>query len=66
MAWTQDDLASINEALATGAKRVRFQTHEVEYQSVSDMLKIRDLIKQELQGVATVGGAIYAEYESGY
>ncbi|MBB4952753.1 hypothetical protein H4S14_000795 [Agrobacterium vitis] len=67
MAWTQDDLDAINTALSSGAKRVRFQTHEVEYQSVTEMLKVRDLIIQELQSASRpVDRAIYAEYESGY
>jgi hypothetical protein len=66
MAWTQADLDAINTAIATGAKRVRFQTHEVEYQSVSDLLKVRDVIKAEVEGDAGVGGPIFTEYYGGY
>lgn len=66
MAFTQTDLDAINAAIATGAKRVRFQTHEVEYQSISEMLKARDVIKAELDVGSQSGGAIYAQYESDY
>lgn len=66
MAWTQTDLDTINAAIATGAKRVRFQTHEVEYQSLKDMLTARDLIKSEVEGATDRGGAIFVDYRGGY
>lgn len=66
MAFTQADLDAINEAIATGAKRVRFQTHEVENQSMADLLRARDLIKSELQSASATGGAMFAQYESDY
>lgn len=66
MAWTQQDLEAINAAIATGAKRVRFQTHEVEYHSVSDLIRARDLIRSEIEsGGQPVGGMIFTEYGSG-
>ncbi|NSX84450.1 hypothetical protein G6L86_02520 [Agrobacterium tumefaciens] len=66
MAFTQADLDAINNAIATGAKKVRFQTHEVEYPSVSEMLKVRQLIKDELEGSGESDGAMFAEYRGGY
>ena len=68
MAFTVEDLATIDQAIALGAKRVRFQTHEAEYPSVSEMLRARDVIKRELEGANSPanGGAIYAEYGSDY
>ncbi|WCK12354.1 hypothetical protein G6L41_008730 [Agrobacterium tumefaciens] len=66
MAFTQADLDAINNAIATGAKKVRFQTHEVEYPSVSEMLKVRQLIKDELEGAGEHDGAMFAEYRGGY
>jgi hypothetical protein len=45
MAWTQADLAAINEAIALGARKVRFaDNREVEYRSLADMRSIRDEI----------------------
>lgn len=66
MAFTQADLEAINQAIALGAKKARFQTHEVEYQSVSDMLRARDLIKSELEAAPTNSGAMFARFESDY
>lgn len=63
MAWTQSDLDAIEKAIATGARRVRYQTHEVEYQSIGDMLKVRQIIKDELAGNAP--GVVLTEYQSG-
>ncbi|MBX5082155.1 hypothetical protein HJB56_05055 [Rhizobium lentis] len=66
MAWTQSDLDAINAAIAIGAKRVRFQTHEVEYHSMTELLKARDLIKAEIDGETSSGGPIFTEYCGGY
>lgn len=66
MAFSQADLDAINTALASGAKRVRFQTHEVEYQSISEMLRVRDMIKAEVEAPAENGGAMFARFESDY
>ena len=63
MAWTQTDLDKIEEAIATGARRVRFQTHEVEFQSLADMLKVRAIIKDEMAAPGT--GVLLTEYQSG-
>ena len=65
MAWTQSDLDKIEKAIATGARRVRFQTHEVEYQSTADMLKARDVIAAAL-AADDGGGVMFAEYGGGH
>ena len=65
MAWSQTDLDRLEAAIASGTRRVRFQSHEVEYQSISDMLKARDAIKAELDADARPGISL-AEYEGGY
>ncbi|NTI92271.1 hypothetical protein G6L78_01365 [Agrobacterium rhizogenes] len=66
MAWTQADLDAINRAIADGAKRVRFQTHEVEYQSMTDLLRARDVIRADVDATAPATGSIFAEYHDGY
>lgn len=65
MAWTSDDLAAIEAAIAVGAKRVRYQTHEVEYQSIPDMLRARDVIKTELMPSEQPSHAIVARFHRG-
>lgn len=49
MPWTQEDLDAINEAIASGASKVRFaDNREVTYRSIADMRSIRDEIAQTL------------------
>lgn len=51
MAYTQDDIDALKAALATGTKRVKFQSgsdsREVEYQSRADMVaQLEDMIQE--------------------
>lgn len=48
MAWTLDDLNKLKDAIATGAKRVKYADKEVEYNSFDDMVKAKNLIESEL------------------
>jgi hypothetical protein len=48
MAFTQEQLTILEEAIATGSKRVKYADKEVEYQSLDDMLRLRDLMQGEL------------------
>lgn len=53
MAWTVEDLDTINEAIATGASKVRFADgREVTYRSLADMRSVRDEIAASL-GIAS-------------
>ncbi len=57
MAWTQNDLDKIEKAIATGQKKLQLNGRMMEYQTIGDMLKARDAIKQELndQAAETAG-----------
>lgn len=49
MNWTQTDLDAINEAIATGASKVRFADgREVTYRGLADMRSVRDEIAQAI------------------
>ena len=48
MAFTQDDLAAIEKAIASGTTRVRFKDREVQYASLSDLMRVRNLMLEEL------------------
>jgi hypothetical protein len=52
MAWTTIDLKNLEDAIASGAKRVRYQTEEgereVQYRSSADMIALRRLMRIEL------------------
>lgn len=64
--WTDSDLAAIEAAISTGAKRVRYQTHEVEYQSMADLLKARDVIRDALCKPEAGSNVYFAEFGNGY
>ena len=54
MAWTTDQLTALETAISQGALRVRYSDKEVQYRSLSEMLQLRDLIRQEL-GLTSAG-----------
>lgn len=51
--FTTDDLATINSAIASGQLEVRFNNRVIRYQSTSEMIAARDLIRADL-GVSQV------------
>lgn len=48
MSWTQEQLDSIEQAIAEGSLRVRHDGREVTYRSLDDMIRVRDLIRADL------------------
>lgn len=58
-----DDLAKLEEALASGAKKVKYQDKEVEYQTTEDMLRYRKILIAKLQ---PGGRATYSVKAPGY
>jgi len=48
MAFTQDDLTAIEEAIASGALEVEYNDRKVKYRSINELLKARDLIQKKL------------------
>ena len=52
MAWTQSDLDAIDRAIASGELTVHFADRSVTYRSLDELLKIRALIKDDLQSQA--------------
>lgn len=51
MAWTSEDLAALQAAIATGAKRVTYSDKTVEYRDLAEMNQILTDMKTEL-GIA--------------
>lgn len=64
MAWSQTDLDKLETAIAAGVRRVKYSDKEVEYQSVDDMIKVRELIRQELT-TSPRPQRIYASFSKG-
>lgn len=52
MAFTSDDLDAIERAIATGELRVSYADRTVEYRSMDELLKARQLILGSLNGRA--------------
>lgn len=46
--FTQDQLSALEAAIADGALKVKYSDKEVEYRSLEEMLKIRDVIRNAL------------------
>lgn len=49
MSFTQNDLDSINKAIAQGNRRVSYADRTVEYRDMSELLQARDAIQRELR-----------------
>ena len=54
MSWTAADLTVIESAIASGALSVQFADRRVQYRSMAELLKARDVIKDS---IASGGGA---------
>lgn len=48
MAWTQNHLTVLEEAMATGATKVKYADKEVDYRSLAEMKQTRQIIMDEL------------------
>lgn len=46
--YTIEQYTALKSAIAEGALRVKYQDKEVEYRSLSDMLKIKQMMEAEL------------------
>lgn len=66
MNWTPEDLAALDKAIASGAKRIEYKDHVVEYKSLAEMLAARKIIEAQLSLVVIPrGGRIYASVSKG-
>jgi hypothetical protein len=55
--WTQADIEALEAAIKRGAVRVKFGEREVQYQSATEMLKLLQTMKDEVEGGSTAGSA---------
>jgi cysteine synthase len=58
MAFTSADLTAIEKAIATGTLRVRFENREVQYQTITELLKARDVIRDAIAAGTGSGGTL--------
>jgi hypothetical protein len=64
MAWTTQQLAGLEMAIAQGTTRVTFEGRTVEYRSLADMIRLRDLMRRDL-GTAAPPSITYATFSRG-
>ena len=65
MAYTQDQLTAITDAIALGATTVKYGDKEVTYRSLSDMLRLVDVMKTEL-GIKQNTRRKYTSFSRGF
>lgn len=62
MSWTTTDLTAIESAIASGELRVKFADREVQYRSIEELLKARDVIKAAID--PTISASTRCTYAS--
>ncbi len=64
-AWTTDDLEKLEKAIAQGTLRVQYADKLIEYRTLSDMLRTRDLMRKDLGIITKNSGRKWAEHSKG-
>jgi len=64
--FTQANLDAINQAIATGARECWYGDKRVAYRSLDEMIRIRDLIKENLGLKEERTARIFAQFNKGF
>ena len=62
--WNAKDLEALEKAIAQGVRSVKYTDKEIEYRSLDDMLRLRDVIKRDL-GLTRKSNRLYAKFSKG-
>ncbi len=54
MAWTTEDLATIEAAIASGVRKIKFSDREMEFPSIAELRATRQDIQNYLSSVSGV------------
>jgi hypothetical protein len=65
MAYTQKHLDAVERAIARGEKVVRYTDRTVEYRSIDELLKARDVIRTSLTDAAGPRSRVVRLYHGG-
>ncbi|MEO7362128.1 MAG: hypothetical protein ABI120_17495 [Gemmatimonadaceae bacterium] len=67
MTWTADDLIAIDATIKSGSLRVKYADREVQYRSLDELMRIRNLIIGETAVVPSsgLGGFVYVGFDKG-
>lgn len=68
--WTLDDLAELEKAIASGVTTVAYSSgggsKTVTYRSLTEMLRVRDMIRAELGLVDDCARRVYPKHSKGF
>jgi hypothetical protein len=64
MAWTLEQLTALEDAIAQGTLIVRYADKQVQYRSLTEMLQLRDMMRQEL-GLSQPTKRLFAKHSKG-
>lgn len=66
VAYTIEQLNTLDAAIAEGALSVEYDTKKVQYRSLDEMIRIRNLMRDELGLNGTSGGRRFASVSKGF
>jgi hypothetical protein len=64
--YTLDDLKSIQQAIASGASKVQYESKTVEYRSLDELMRLEHIIMGQLGLLGGVSATYLAGYSRGY
>lgn len=64
--FTQEQLTALEAAIASGTRRVKYADKEVEYTSLTDMLRARELMRRALGLTDSTAARIYPTAKKGF
>lgn len=66
MAFTQTQLDAIESGIAAGSTRISYDGKSVEYRSLDEMLRIRDIIRRALGVIPQSSATVVVAHDRGY
>lgn len=65
MAFTQSDLDTLEAAIATGTRSVRYGDKQVDYKTLDEMLRARNIMRAELGLISPASKKFYSNFNKG-
>lgn len=65
MAFCKDDLDSLESAIAQGAMQVKYSDRQINYRSLDDMIRTRNMMRKELGIIPSKPNRKYASVSKG-
>jgi len=65
MAWTNEQLQALEEAIAQGALTIEFNGKRITYRSLDEMMRLRDQMKKSLGNTQPGATTVYTKFSKG-